>query len=120
MIPLGIHIYERGVSGVPSTQFVTDLRARSDSYEHAISDRFGFESMRVFMQSTLAEVNDWLQNGLMRSVKVYGPEAEVVWEGFLETITATLGQKKASVSLRPMANRVRTKYVVDGVPGTTS
>jgi len=122
MIPLSIHIYDRGNAGVPSATLLSDLRGRADSYEHTISDRFGFESMNIGMRATTDEINDWLQNGLMRSVKVYSPDADVVWEGFLETISATLGQKRASLSLKNMANRVRTKYTLEekGTPKTTA
>lgn len=122
MIPLSIHIYDRGAAGVPSSSLFTDLRGRADRYEHTISDRFGFESMSIGMHATKGEINDWLNNGLMRGVKVYGPDGVVVWEGFLETISATLGQKRASVSLKNMANRVRTKYTLEivGTPKTTS
>jgi len=110
MIPLSVQIYERGSAGVPTTSLVADLRGRADSYEHTISDRFGFESMTVSMRATGDEIYDWLQNGLGRSVVVYSPNANVVWEGQLETISANLGQKKASKSFKNMANRVRTKY----------
>lgn len=122
MIPLRIQVYERGVAGVPTTSWLTDLRGRAKSYEHTISDRFGFESMSVSMRAAEDEINDWLQNGLMRSVKVYGPDGSTVWEGFLETISATLGQKRATLSIKNMANRVRTKYTLEvkGTPKTTA
>ena len=120
MIPLSIQVFERGAAGIPTTQFVADLRGRADSYEHTISDRFGFESMSINMAATTDEIYGWLQNGLMRSVIVYSPDAGVVWEGYLETINATLGQKKASLSLKPMGNRVRTKWTINGVPVITT
>jgi len=72
------------------------------------------------MHVSLAEAIDWLQNGLMRSLVVFGPDAEIVWEGFLETVTVKLGQKKASLSLRGMANLVHFLWTtLQGGPGGT-
>jgi hypothetical protein len=122
-IPLSLILYERGTSGVPSASSlpITDLGWRADSYTHTISDRFGFESCRVAFRGTADEAVDWLQNGLMRSLIVSGPDAEIVWEGFLETITVTLGQKKASLSLKPMANFVKILWTsIQGLPGDTT
>lgn len=120
MIPLNILIYERGTNGVPSGDLVGDLRERIDSYAHTITDQFGFESMQIAIKMPLDEAIEWLQNGLMRSVVVCGPDAETVWEGFLSSISAQIGQKVATLSLDSMANRVRCTYTtVLGTPGTS-
>lgn len=119
-ITLAMNIYERGASGVPSTTFVTDLASRAGSYTHTISDHFGFESCRIAFTGTPEEGLDWLQNGLMRSLIVSGPEGETCWEGFLETVTLTLGQKKASLSLKSMINDIRVLWTTEyGGPGDT-
>lgn len=121
MIPLGMHLYERGTAGVPSTTFVTDLAARADSYSHTITDQFGFESCQLALKAPLDEAIEWLQNGLMRSLIVSGPDAETVWEGYLSSISAQIGQKVVTLSLDAMANRVRCTYTtVLGTPGVTS
>ncbi len=120
-IPLNLNVYERGNAGVLTSSFVTDLGESADSYTHTISDRFGFESCRIPFTCTLDEAIDWLQNGLMRSLIVSSPDAETVWEGFLETITVTIGQKKASLSLRGMANFVHFLWTtIQGGPGGTT
>lgn len=126
-IPLSIRCYAPGANGVPSTAtpIPIDLGWRTDNYTHTISDRYGFESMALSFKCSLDEVTDWLQNGLMRSVVVYGPDAQIVWEGYLETISASVGQKKASLSLKNMANYVRFLWtfagaVGNGLPGDTA
>lgn len=125
-IPLSLTVYERGAAGVPSgTAPIANLQDRAGSYTHTISDHFGFESCRIPFACTLDEAMDWLQNGLMRSLIVTGPDAQIVWEGFLETITVTIGQKKASLSLKTMANYVRFLWtfagpVGNGLPGDTA
>lgn len=122
-IPLSPIVYERGTGGVPSTTLpIADLGWRASSYEHSISDRFGFESCRIPFVCSSDEATDWLQNGLLRSLVVSGPDAETVWEGFLETITVRMGQKAASVSLATMGNRVRALFTnsYTGVQGSSA
>lgn len=118
-IPLNIQCYGRGDNGVPSTSYpLPDLKDRIDSYQHSISDHFGFESCVMSMHCSRIEAADWLTNGLMRSLIVYGPYGEICWEGFLETVTVTFGQKKASLSLKNMANNVRMLWTtLQGGPG---
>lgn len=118
---LTISIYERGIAGIPTTALLDNLGPRVDSYTHTITDNYGFESMQVPLTVTLDEAIDWLSNGLMRSVIVFGPDAEIVWEGYLNTISAQIGQKIVTLSLDATANRVRCVYTtVLGTPGTTA
>lgn len=120
-VPLNINIFERGERGVPTTALVDDIAPRADSYSHTITDRFGFESCQVPLKTTLDEAIDWLMNGLMRSVIVSGPDADIVWEGVLTSISAQVGQKVVTLSMDAVANRVRCTYTtVLGTPGTTS
>jgi hypothetical protein len=57
----------------------------------------------------------------MRSTIVSSPDGEVVWEGYLNEVSAKIGQKTATLSLDAMANRVRCTYTtVLGTPGTSS
>jgi hypothetical protein len=121
-VPLNIPIYQRGNGGIPSSsQIGVDLAERADSYTHTITDRFGFESMQVAFKTSLDDAIDWLLNGLMRSTVVTDLDGRVVWEGLASTITVQIGQKPVTLSLDPLANRVRCKYTtVLGTPGTTA
>lgn len=121
-IPLSIVTYPPSTGGVPgSVPIGMDISARTDSYQHTITDNCGFESMQVTLNVSLEEALEWLTAGLMRSAIVYSPDAEVVWEGYLNSVSARVGQKIATLSLDGMANRVRCTYTtVLGTPGTTS
>lgn len=120
-IPININVYQRGSSGVPSTSLYGDIAPRIDSYAHTITDQFGFESMQASLKVSLDEAIDWLNNGLMRSVVVSGPDAEIVWEGYLSSVSAQIGQKPVTISLDAMANRVRCVYTtVLGTPGVSN
>lgn len=111
-------VYERGVGGVPTTTVAAQLGGRLTSYEHAIRARGGFESCRLTFGCGRDEALDWLANGPMRSVVVYDPDAQIVWEGYLEMVEATFGDEQRSVSIRPMANAVTARYTAYG--GTAS
>jgi len=120
-IPLTMNVFQRGNAGVPSTLLHSNIAGLVDSYSHTITDQFGFESMQGVLKVPLDEAIDWLNNGLMRSVVVTSPDAEIVWEGYLNTISAQIGQKPVTLSLDGMANRVRCVYTtVLGTPGVTS
>lgn len=105
-IPLNINIFERGDSGVPTNSLLCDLGGRTEEHEHTIGASIGFESMTEALTVTQDEAIDWLENGLGRSVIVYGPDAEIVWEGFLSTVEAQIGQETRSISLDELANRI--------------
>jgi acetylornithine deacetylase/succinyl-diaminopimelate desuccinylase-like protein len=118
---LSVIVFERGTGGVPSTTLIDNLSGRIESYEQTIAATFGFESMRCTLTATADDAIDMLGNWLMRSTIVFSPDAEIVWEGFLETIEAQFGQVRLSVSLAPMANRIKARYVtVNGVAGVSS
>lgn len=119
-IPLSINVYERGVGGIPTAQYVA-LPTLPNSYSHTLSDKYGFESMSFSIPVSLEVAQDWLASGIMRSVVVTGPDATICWEGVLTTISASIAQKRASASLERMANRVRCKYTtVLDTPGTST
>lgn len=111
-----------GTGGIPTTSVDPGLTlaGRITAYEHTIAATFGFESCRMNLATNRDEALFWLGK-LMTGLIVYGPDAETVWEGFLTSVDVTLGQKQRSVSLEPMANRMRTRYTtVNGVNGVTA
>lgn len=105
-----INVFARGAAGTPTSTLVAALQDRIDQYNHTIDHHIGFESMTVSFVGDTDEGIDWLANGLMRSCEVSGPDTEIAWEGFLETIEVQFGQERRSVSLREMANRIRVGY----------
>jgi hypothetical protein len=120
LIPLSIHLFNRGTSGVPTAQWRMSLSGIIDSYEHTIASKFGFESMSCSFVATEAEAMEWFDR-LMYSAVVYSPDADVIWEGYLNRVDVELGQERRSISLDSMANRIRVRYTtVLGTPGTTA
>jgi hypothetical protein len=113
-IGISIPFYDRGAGGIWTAAYTgMDLAARCDRYEQAISARGGFETMRTGFACDRHEAIVILNTWLGRSTKVKGPAMQTIWEGLLSEISITLGQRTRSVSLDPLANRVRCRYSVD-------
>jgi hypothetical protein len=102
--------------------YMIDLADGLTSYEHSISDQAGFESVAISRDApadlALTALVTWLGGKLVAA----GPDADIIAEGLLTTIEATFGEESRSVSLDPMANRIRVKYTLaaGGGSGTTS
>jgi hypothetical protein len=121
-IGLSIPLFERGSGGAPTTNYHgIDLAARSESYQHSIVATGGFETMRVGFLCDLDEAIDVLNNWLMRSTVVTGPDAQTIWEGFLAEISIAVGPRKRGANVESVYNRIRCRYTdTNGVPATTS
>ena len=110
-IGLTIPLFERGNNGIPTTNVaVEDIARRCTSYEHTIAARGGFESMRVGFPCSKDEAVNIFNTWLGRSTVVYSPDIAVIWEGQLAGITMTLGQRRRSISLEKLSNRLRCRY----------
>ncbi len=120
-IGMRINVYAAGVNGSITTNLAGSYSRRVQTYEHAISASVGFESMQWTFTGNLSEARTWLREGLMQSIIVYGPDTEVVWEGYITQVDVNFGTKARSVSLDSMANRVRVRYTtVLDTPGVTA
>jgi len=114
-IPLSIILFDRGANGVPTTSNPVNLAGRTESYEDAISDRYGFETARVAWTPTWAEIEEWARyDHLMRPMVAYSPDARQIWRGVLAEIEISIGTKKIAFSLKDMANRLTVRYSEPG------
>ncbi|MFH1635312.1 MAG: hypothetical protein ABIG63_15075 [Chloroflexota bacterium] len=71
----------------------------------------GYHSLSLTDRSKQLDVEEWLANGLMRHIEVWSEAPIHVWEGFVDSITASLGS--LSFTLGPVtqiANRVSIIY----------
>lgn len=118
-LPLNPVVFIRGANGIPDTQLYAQLGGQMDAYMQTTTATFGFESMVATLTLPLSEALLWL-DCLMYSCVVYGPEAQIVWEGYLRQVELTIGQERRTLSLDDMANRVTVRYTtVLGTPGSS-
>jgi hypothetical protein len=120
-LPIRVSLFEAGASGVPSTTVALLPPGQLVSYSDSITDQYGFESCQAVFVTSLEDALSWFQQGLMRPIVASGPDAQIIWEGFVVGMELRIGGETRSVSLDTMANRVKCKYTtVLDTPGTTA
>lgn len=100
--------------------YVDDLTNRVESYEHEIAAMGGYWSAKIQMTDRQIALEDWYENGLGRRIVTTSPEGAVIWEGFVNEISLSLGG--LSIKLGPLtgiANKVKLVYsTFDTTSGT--
>ena len=85
-----------------------------ESYEDAISDRYGFGTARG-MDPTWAEIEEWARyDHLMRPMVAYSPDARQIWRGVWPEIEISIGTKKIAFSPKDIANRLTVRFSEPG------
>lgn len=80
-------------------------------YAHTINAVGGYWSSSIGIPSRWLDTESWLERGLGRHVKVLGDALDIIWEGFVNQITAGIGPLTVTVGpLLSIANRARTIY----------
>jgi hypothetical protein len=121
ILPIRLSLFAAGTSGAPTNTAVLLPPGELISYSDSVSDAFGFESMQATFVTTLEDAQAWFASGLMNSIVVSGPDAGVIWEGFVSGIELRIGGESRSVSLDTMANRIKCRYTTTtDTPGTTA
>jgi len=82
-----------------------------NSYSHVISASGGYLSATFKIVGNEIFTEDWLTHGLGRHITVYGPSAEIVWQGFVNQLNISMGGVTFSRGpLVDIANRVGGVY----------
>ena len=105
---LSIVVYEPLVRGA---NVVESLSYHSNSYSHTIQANGGFDTMSVELAMNRDKIDDWIEQGIGRHVIVYNSANEPCWEGFVNTIEASMGAYSVTVGpLVDSGNRVSAVY----------
>ena len=83
----------------------------ANSYSHVVSSVGGYISASFEIAANMNIINDWLTSGLMRHISVKEPAGNVVWEGFVNSVTLNFG--RISIVRGPVlgiGNKVSCKY----------
>lgn len=57
------------------------------NYSHTIQAFGGFDTASFEVVTSIAETEDWFENGLGRIVKAFDETGRVIWEGFVDKVT---------------------------------
>lgn len=91
--------------------YVDDLTGKVNSYEHEIAAMGGYWSAKIQMVDKQIALENWYESGLGRRIVTTSPDGEVIWEGFVNEISLSLGG--LSIKLGPLtgiANKVKLVY----------
>jgi len=97
---------------IPRGMLITDALAEYvSSYQHEIAANGGWTSATVSLTLSLSDAEIWFQSGINRHVEVYNPAQVVIWAGFVNQITMSIGTLQAIRGpLLDVANRVSVTY----------
>lgn len=82
-----------------------------ESYQHTISANGGYISADIVMKGNQEFLEGWLQYGLGRDIKVFGPQQQLIWEGYVNQVDVTMGGATFTRGpLSNLGNRVSAMY----------
>jgi len=87
-----------------------DLATYITSYGHEIAADGGFTTANITLNATQSQVEDWVISGLGRHIEVYDESHGLVWEGFVNSVSANIGS--LSVTIGPLMNVANQVVVV--------
>jgi len=102
----------RGASYVPRGELVDPhLAEKARDYTHTIKARGGWWSAEFSFTGNRQEIEEWYEQGLGRHVEVFNATGRMVWAGFVDSVTITMGTLTATVGpLLEVANRCSVIY----------
>lgn len=81
------------------------------SYSHQVDLFGGYRSATISLEGSQVAVEDWLENGLARHIQVYNAAGEVIWEGFINKVSLSLGGLQVTRGpVLGIANRVAVTF----------
>jgi hypothetical protein len=105
-------------------QYIESLQLDVNAWRHSSRAKGGCWDGSFSIRANHDTAMEWLTNGLGRHVELADESLEVVWEGFIDTITVTSGNISIEVGpLLDMSNRVIVTYseldtsIEPGIPG---
>lgn len=96
--------------GLYAREFVDNITGNHEGYRHVIKAVGGFESASFRLKGTRDYLDEWFEDGLMRRIALYNPEAVMIWEGFVNRLRYTIGTLQKTRSMDGMYNRVVQLY----------
>lgn len=80
-----------GTSYVPRGSYLPSAFDIVNAYSHVLQAVGGYWSAEIRMSTSFAQAEDWLFNGLNRHVEVTDHALDVIFEGFADRVSATIG-----------------------------
>jgi hypothetical protein len=96
--------------GLYAREFIDDITANHEAYTHTISAVGGFDVAGFTLKGNKDYLDDWFQDGLMRRVVLFNPEAIPVWEGYVSRMRYVVGTLTQTKTIENMYNRIYVRF----------
>jgi hypothetical protein len=107
----GISIYAEPPIWGGGVTYRISLNSTIEGYSHTIDANGGYKTATINLVMKQEDIEEWLENGLGRDIKVYNEGGVVVWEGFVNDMEASIGNLTVKRGpLMNIANRVLVVY----------
>ena len=109
----------------PEGQYLGTLANEVTGYGHTTGAFGGYLAASISLGLPRTRIDEWLAYGLNRSIVVYNPNLQRIWEGFVNQVTVSLGPLTVTRGpLLDIGNRVSVNYTqiantTDARPSTT-
>lgn len=81
------------------------------TYQHEIRAIGGFYSATITANYNQVQIEDWIEYGIGRHIVIHNDALEVIWEGFVNKVSAALGELAFEIGpLLDIGNRVKAVY----------
>lgn len=91
--------------------YINSLRKELLDYEHTINAFGGFRNAVLTVRASFDSIQDWMEDGLGRVIKVYDQDTKLMWEGFANKINVSYSGLEVSIGpLNQIANKVNLVY----------
>lgn len=99
------------LAGEEGTIYDDQIAAKVESYSHELGADVGFVSCDFTMNDTITKLDEWFSRGLGRDISVFNEVGGLVWNGFVNEISVTVGGFTVTRGpLLGISNRVKVKY----------
>lgn len=82
-----------------------------DDWSQTIAANGGYVSADVSFKIKKENINDWIENGIGRRVKMFSPDSTIIWEGYIDSLNINIGALTYTLgSMKDIGNRVWVTY----------
>lgn len=85
-------------------------RADAENENYSITANVGFDRASFSMRGSPEDLRKWFRAGLARDVTWTAPDGRQAWNGFVNSLTLTIGASRRVRSLNDLANRAYYVY----------
>jgi hypothetical protein len=90
---------------------IDSITGEVDSYSHSIAASGGFISASFTINGSRETLENWIEYGIGRHIQVHAPDNRIVWEGFVDQVSVTMGGITTNRGpLLNIGNRVSVMY----------